>query len=232
MSRAAHLDALADLAPAFDELGAEWCLIKWPDDDRDHGDLDVLVADDGKAVELAAVRQGFRYDYDRDPYRRKYVRGDVELDIHLEAAWVGVRYLPARWVVETADSREVGGVAVPVPSPEADLLIWAAHDMRSNAIPEEDVDHCAGLLESASLYTCRAMAAFNGWLPQFDRFVGLVEELADDQAAEYPYRVPTGESAKLKLRKVAATYRLRGWAAARSELWSVVRFDIPHLVLP
>lgn len=233
-----HRQELQRLTPVLDSIsGLRWCLIKWTDDGRHHGDLDILIGPENQRARLAKLDgklqyHGYHYDPDPDRYRRKYVhpRLGTEVDIHTAAAWVGIEYLPADWILDTAARERVGDVLVPRPSDEADLLIWAAHDMRSNAIKHPDVAYCRRLADRADVHACRALAAYHGWRPQFDAFLRTIDYLAATPApapeSAFPFHLPARTSLWLKARKALGRVRRGEVVTAADELWQLARFDV------
>lgn len=139
------LNGLCELKHAFDDNGIDFMLIKLPELPRPHGDLDIVIINGLKDAENILKFKDYILDEDSDPYRKKYVKsaGDItwEVDLHLEAAWVGVMYLNKEEIWRNSVKRKINGVDVSVPSPEYELLIEAAHDMRSNEITLFDIMH-------------------------------------------------------------------------------------------
>lgn len=236
------LEALADIIPRFEERGVHWVLVKWPKLPYPHGDLDILVQDGLDDAESVLNSLGYQYEPDRDRYRRKYVMEDEnftwEADLHTDAAWVGVPYLDTADIYQSSETRTLGGHQVPVPSPTFDLLIWAAHDMRSNRIPLADVLYSHSLLDAVDHEQLDRTAAYHGWSRQLRAYIDAIVSCYDAVYGDrrrapdinLPIEFPIGQMFRLKLSKLLEDGRRSGPHAAARDLRAYLLFDVRHAV--
>jgi len=234
------MDELCELKHAFDDYGVDFVLIKFPELPRPHGDLDVLLCKDVKSAEHLLKSKGYILDNDRDPYRKKYVKSvngtTWEVDLHLEAAWGGIVYLNKEEVWKYCIKREINGVDIPVPSPEYEVLIAAAHGMRENKITLFDVLYVYSLLKEkkVDMDFIRDVAKRNNWVKQLDYFIHLINriygELYDESGnhsriKELPFRFPVYTIGKLKLQKAILDLRYCGIRRGIKDLKALCYFD-------
>jgi len=207
------MNEMQELTDEFVAENVDYVLIKFPKLPRPHGDLDIIVSD-VRTVEEILKRRGYFLDYDGDFYRRKYVKSGKtswEVDIHLKAAWSRIIYLDEHEVLNTAIKRKILGRRVPVPNPNYELLITAAHAMRENKITLFDVIHAKSILNrrKINMNYVERIAKKYGWLDQFSLFIkticNIYMELYENHNPKpefkLPYRFPPQEILALKLRK-------------------------------
>lgn len=234
------LDELVEIKRIFDSQNIKFVLIKFPKLPRPHGDLDMLIIKNINSAEDILRKRGYVLENDADPYRRTYITeingNRLEVDLHLEAAWVGVIYLDKEDIWKNSMKREIRGIDVYVPSPEYELLITAAHDMRSNEITLFDVLYVNSLLkeENIDMNFARSRAKKNNWLKQFDYFICVVNEIYRElyelgtflRVKELPFHFPSYTIGRLKLQKTLLDLRYCGIRRAIENLQAYFYFDI------
>jgi len=177
------LNELVEIKKIFDSQDVKFVLIKLPKLPRPHGDLDILLIKNINSAEDILKKKGYAIVNDADPYRRTYIKeinGErLEVDFHLEAAWGGIVYLEKEEIWNNRVVRKINDVDIPVPCPEHELLIAAAHGMRENKITLFDVLHVAHIFSEneINMEFVRAVAKENNWLNQLQYFVSVINEI-------------------------------------------------------
>jgi hypothetical protein len=131
--------ALAEIAEVLRNHDIEFCVIKFPEIPKPMGDIDILIPDQ-EGVDEAFRDAGYLLEDETPPHRRDFVKifegKKVVVDIHTGVAWSRVEYVSSGAVLtERVDRTVTAGeysVSVPVPCPEHDLLITAAHALFDN----------------------------------------------------------------------------------------------------
>ncbi|RLI75711.1 hypothetical protein DRO97_02655 [Archaeoglobales archaeon] len=208
------ISELNKLVTLFITNNIEYVFIKWSMLPRSQNDLDILIFNDIDKVSSILEKSGYKLD-SITPYRYTFIKEGVEVDIHTDTAWTGVIYFNKFLVFYTRETRtfvdynnNFTPFTVYVPSSACELLITAAHCMRENRITLYDVLSTYPLLTNENIDFASKVAKENGWLPQLQSFVNIVNEIYDRiyikhdyKDLELPYRFPLLKSAKLKLHK-------------------------------
>lgn len=118
-------------------------LMKYPHVDHD---LDIVVVEDKKLqlYQHEILKIGYQYKYSkariREPDKYFYYLSPekkksqtVQIHLHKALSWNGVTFLNAAEVWERCSIREIDGLKFPIPNPEDEILIAAAHAIFENA---------------------------------------------------------------------------------------------------
>lgn len=190
--RAVRLDATARLVDVFEEAGITVAAIKsFPAVPKPIGDVDLLVDEFDAAVEVLEDH-GFE-GFDDEPLKRVHLKcvDGVRVAIHLHGAvtWRGVSYFDARSVLEDRRWRDVNGHRFPVPIPEYEVAITAAHmlfERGNNRVSLLDVLEFATLFERFDLDSreIAELADAAGFGPPFEFFLASVNAIHRDVYGE------------------------------------------------
>ena len=96
----------------------------------------------------------------------------IAVDVHLALSWRRVEYVDSDALMSASVTREFAGRPVPVPSPEHELAVIAAHSLfKHNQISMFDVLNAADVRERSEVNdgTLRRIAAEANWGSQLDR---------------------------------------------------------------
>ena len=179
------------------------------------GDLDILIINNLKEAENSLKYLGYTYipqkgDTDRKSYRKLVDNIPVMIDLHLDTTWGGIKYLNKNDVWKYKTEKTINKTNIPIPSPEYDLLITAAHAMRENKITLYDIIHTKQLIRENDfdMNFVEDIAKQNNWLIQLQYFISVTNRIYNTLSTphfkqiELPFRFSFYISLKLKLQKV------------------------------
>lgn len=171
---------------------------------------------------LADVREPNKEMY-RNPLHRE---GYPKLHLHRAIAWNGVVYLGRNQVWERHRLEDIKGILIPIPSPEDQVLVLAAHAVFENKyITLNELLHCYWLC-SRSLdwnYVYHA-AAQHSWLEALRLFLATTTALGDSLGIQI--HTQQSLSSRERLSSVSFPFVLpvsKTFKATWSKLWLDVR---------
>lgn len=186
--RSTSFEEVAELCEALDERDSDHAVIKsLPVVPKPVGDVDVLVRDIDAAT---AILEEQSYEISsRERYKRVLEKqaGDLRVAIHLheEIAWEGVRYLDVDSVLTDCRTRETAFGTFPVPAPEDELLITAAHMFfehgNGRVVFLNVLEYAAHFTNGdPDLESMLTHADRRGWRVSLERFLGSVNAIQRD----------------------------------------------------
>jgi len=204
------ISELHHLVNLFKHNNIDYVLIKWLTLPRPQNDLDIMSPDYSKICNILDD-DGYILD-STTPYRITYLKDDIEVDIHTDAAWSGVKYLDMTPILNyknyTNFQYNNKDFIVYTPSIVYQLLITAAHSMRENRITLYDVLSVYPMLSEYAMNHASYIAKQFGWHSQFNRFIDKVIDIYnliyikhEYKHLTLPYRFPIYTSARLKFYK-------------------------------
>lgn len=237
------MDELCNLTQVFDAHGVNYVIIKLPKLPKSLSDIDILILDDSIEAAVVALKQmGYILEDDVEPHRRTYVKtvnGErIAVDLHLELSWRRVIYLEKEEIWKNRIKREINGVNIPVPSPEHELLISAAHAVfKHNKITLFDVLYVNSIIteNDINMDFVEETARRNGWQKQFLFFIRSIneiyKELYDDPKSSLnpknqtnikclPFLFPLHSIISLRARKMLSDLRYFGAKRAFIDLYA------------
>lgn len=217
----------------FSRYNIDFILIKFPKLPKPHSDIDILIINDNdmENVEKALKQIGYEPVYDAERYRRGYFKIlngiKIGVDLHLEISWRGIVYLKKEEIFKNKVEREINGVKIPVPSPEYELLISAAHSIfKDNKITLFDVLYIHSIIKEndINMESVKVIAKQNGWYTQFLYFLNTFNKIYSELYEEgnnipLPYCFPFHVVLLVRLRKIFSDLKLYGLSKAIIELW-------------
>jgi len=251
------ISELCELNYDFENSGIDFVLIKFSKLPKPPGDLDILIINGLEEAENVLKNKGYVYRLkDADPDRKTYYKTidgkSVAVDLHLDTTWAGIKYLKKEDVWEHKGERKINGMSIPVPCPEHELLIAAAHGMRENRITLFDVLHIANIFREneINMKFVMAVAKEYNWLNQINYFISLTDEIyralygspitknpilnlkfsnLKRLELKLPFSFPFHISFKLKLQKIISDLIHFGVGSAVHDLRSYY-LDIPEFL--
>ena len=242
------ISELCELKKDFDSCEVDFVVIKFSKLPEPHGDLDILVVSNVDNAERVLKQKGYFLEDDSEPHRKeyvKYVNGEKCLiELHLELSWRRVKYLEKEEIWRNRTERKIKDVNIPVPCPEHDILISAAHSIfQNNRIRLFDVLHIASTFyeNDVDLEFAKNVARRNNWLNQFLFFIYLVNKIYKDLYGEtivrnlicdypkwylnrmkwhLPLHLPLHVSVLLRAEKLYLDLKNWGVRSAVNDLWA------------
>ena len=179
------LNELCNLSREFNKYNIKFVVIKTlSETPKSIGDLDILIINNLKEAENSLKHLRYTYipqkeDTDRKSYHKLIDNIPVMIDLHLDTTWGGIKYLNKNDVWKYKTEKTINKTNIPIPSPEYNLLITAAHAMRENKITLYDVIHIVQLFKKThiNIEFVRDIAKQNNWLIQFQYFISITNEI-------------------------------------------------------
>jgi len=238
------INELSEIKCVFNRYNVNFVVIKsFEKLPKPLSDVDILVSD-MRMAESALRQIGYTQETEDEPYKKLYIRkiGDerVAMHLHSEIAWRGIKYLERNEVFDKSTKREINGIDIPVPCPEHEILITAAHmlfERGNNKITLYDVLNVASIFKEhdVNMKSIEADAKRNGWQKQFLFFihsVGIIyEELYQEslpflnsrsgrKIGNLPFLFPIHSVISLRAQKIFTTLRSFGIRRALRELYA------------
>lgn len=213
--------ALAELAEVLRHHDIDFCVIKFPEIPKPMGDIDILIPDQ-EGVNEAFRDAGYLLEDETTPHRRDFVKifeeKKIVIDIHTAVAWSRVKYVPSGAVFKEHVDRTVTvgeySVSVPVPCPEHDLLITAAHALfDNNAVNLFEVLYGVHLMTKSDFDRSAAssLAASQNWRDALHYYFCLLDRTQQairgdavvSVVAEFPVVLPLGRVLRFRANKLS-----------------------------